>query len=119
MPLVSRQLAGCRKLAGVCRNFIDLQVWDNRRAQCRILKNLVHQGRGVSLGYVEGLNDARTMLAGFFSILLDGFLDFATAQAACTNPNTLCLTVDQGSDWLEVGLEDPFSLVIGMTDVMA
>ena len=23
------------------------------------------------LGYVEGLNDARTMLAGFFSILLE------------------------------------------------
>ncbi len=25
--------------------------------------------RGVPLGYVEGLNDARTPLAGFFSIL--------------------------------------------------
>ena len=28
------------------------------------------KGRGVPLGYVEGLNDARTMLADFFSILL-------------------------------------------------
>jgi hypothetical protein len=27
--------------------------------------------RGVPLGYVEGLNDARTPLADFFSILLD------------------------------------------------
>ncbi len=29
------------------------------------------KGRGVPSGYVEGLNDARTMLADFFSILLD------------------------------------------------
>ena len=28
------------------------------------------KARGVPLGYVEGLNDARTPLAGFFSILL-------------------------------------------------
>ena len=27
------------------------------------------KGRGVPLGYVEGLNDVRTLLAGFFSIL--------------------------------------------------
>jgi len=29
------------------------------------------KGRGVPVGYVEGLNDARTTLAGFFSILLE------------------------------------------------
>ena len=29
------------------------------------------KARGVPLGYVEGLNDARTKLADFFSILLD------------------------------------------------
>ena len=28
------------------------------------------KGRGVPLGYVEGLNEARTPLAGCFSILL-------------------------------------------------
>ena len=28
------------------------------------------KGRGVPLGYVEGLNDARTTLVDFFSILL-------------------------------------------------
>ena len=28
------------------------------------------KGRGVPLGYVEGLNDARTLLADFFSSLL-------------------------------------------------
>ena len=28
--------------------------------------------RGVPLGYVEGLNDARTKLAGFLGILLQG-----------------------------------------------
>jgi hypothetical protein len=29
------------------------------------------KARGVPSGYVEGLNDARTKLAGFFSILLE------------------------------------------------
>ncbi len=29
------------------------------------------KGRGVPSGYVEGLNDARTLLADFFSILLE------------------------------------------------
>jgi hypothetical protein len=33
-------------------------------------------GRGVPLRYVEGLNDARTLLAGCFSILLRRFLRF-------------------------------------------
>jgi hypothetical protein len=28
------------------------------------------KARGVPLGYVEGLNDARTLLEGFFSVLL-------------------------------------------------
>ena len=42
----------------------------------RMLKKAVQQGRSerrpeaYSLRYVEGLNDARTKLAGFFSILL-------------------------------------------------
>ena len=42
----------------------------------RLLKKAVQQGRserrseGVPLGYVEGLSDARTLLADFFSILL-------------------------------------------------
>jgi hypothetical protein len=41
-----------------------------------MLKKTVQQGRSerraeaYPLGYVEGLSDARTMLAGFFSILL-------------------------------------------------
>ena len=50
--------------------------------------------------------------------LLHGFLDFAAAQTPCANPNAFGLTVDQRSDRLEVGLEDPLGLVIGMTDVM-
>ena len=77
------------------------------------------KGRGVPSGYVEGLSDARTLLADFFSILLDGFLDFAATEAASADPNALCLTVDQCPDRLEVGFEDPFGLVIGVTDVMA
>ena len=32
--------------------------------------------RGVPLGYVKGLNDARTLLAGFFSIPLNEELRF-------------------------------------------
>ena len=50
---------------------------------------------------------------------LDGFLDLATAETARTNQNALCLTVDQCPDRLEVGLEDPLGLVVGMTDIMA
>ena len=77
------------------------------------------KGRGVPSGYVEGLNDARTKLAGFFSILLDGFLDFAATQTASADPDALCLAVDQCPNWLQVRFEDPFGLVVGMTDVMA
>jgi len=71
------------------------------------------------LGYVEGLNDTRTKLAGFLNSLLYGFLDFAATQAASADPDALCLTVDQRPDWLEVGFEDTFGFVIGVTDVMA
>jgi hypothetical protein len=45
---------------------------------CRMLKMAVQQGRSerraeaYPLGYVEGLNDARTLLADFFSSLLEG-----------------------------------------------
>ena len=58
-------------------------------------------------------------LAGFLNSLLDGFLDFAATQAASADPDALCLTIDQRPDRLEVGFEDSFGLVIGMTDVMA
>jgi hypothetical protein len=50
---------------------------------------------------------------------LDGFLDFAATQTARADPNSFWLTVDQCPDWLQVGLEDPLGLVIGVTDVMA
>jgi hypothetical protein len=51
--------------------------------------------------------------------VLHSFLDFSATQASCADPNTLRLAVDQCSDWLKVGFEDPLGLVIGMTDVMA
>ena len=70
-------------------------------------------------GYVEGQNDARTKLAGFFSILLYGFLNFSTAETACAHPNSFWLTINQCTDWLKVGLEDPLGLVIRVTDIMA
>ena len=69
-------------------------------------------------GYVEDFDEPRTPLADFFNSLLNGFLNFAATQAPCANPNAFGLTVDQRSDWLKVGLEDPLGLVIGMTDVM-
>lgn len=50
--------------------------------------------------------------------MLNGFLDLAASEAACADPNAFGLTVDQGSDWLQVGLEDSLGLVIGMTDIM-
>jgi hypothetical protein len=56
-------------------NFDGLHDWDERRtlpqdAQkgCPARPQRV-KGRGVPSGYVEGLNDARTLLADFFSIL--------------------------------------------------
>ena len=65
------------------------------------------------------VRESTAPLADSPNSLLDGFLDFAAAQAACADPNALRLTVDQGSDRLEVRLEDPLGLVVGMTDVMA
>ena len=65
------------------------------------------------------VRESTAPLADSPNSLLDGFLDFAAAQAACADPNALGLTVNQCPDWLEVGLEDPLGLVIGVTDVMA
>ncbi len=51
-----------------------------------MLKKAVQQGRserrgrGVPLGYVEGLNDARTPLTGFFSILLSDDVAYKIIQ---------------------------------------
>jgi hypothetical protein len=50
-----------------------LGPWGNARQDAqkgRPAKPQRVKDRGVPLGYVEGLNDARTLLAGFFSILL-------------------------------------------------
>jgi len=68
---------------------------------------------------VEDLNDASRQVAGFFNSLLNSFLDFAATQATCADPNALGLTVDHGPDRLEIGLEDPLGLVVGVTDVIA
>jgi len=65
------------------------------------------------------LGDEPGPVGGWGEITLNGFLDFAATQAACADPNAFWLTVDQCPDWLEVGLEDPLGLVIGVTDVMA
>jgi len=46
--------------------------------------------RGVPLGYVEDLNDARTLLADFFSILLQG-PGRCPAETSWGGANSLCL----------------------------
>ena len=51
--------------------------------------------------------------------VLHSFLDFSATQASGADPNTLRLAVDQCSDWLKVGFENPLGLVVSMTDVMA
>jgi hypothetical protein len=58
-------------------NFEGSHVWHNRSPlpqdaqKGRPARPQRVKGRGVPSGYVEGLNDARTPLADFFSILLD------------------------------------------------
>jgi len=55
----------------------DITHRSSARIASRMLKKAVQQGRSerradaYPLGYVEGLNDARTKLADFFSILLE------------------------------------------------
>jgi len=46
-------------------------------------------------------------------------LDFAATETAGTDPKAFGLSVYQRPHWLEVGLEDPLGLVVGVTDVMA
>ena len=58
-------------------NFDGLHVTDTRRTSPRMLKIAVQQGRSERRGedtlrYVELLSEARTPLADFFSILLEG-----------------------------------------------
>ena len=65
------------------------------------------------------LGDEPGAVGGWGEITLNSFLDFAATQAASADPDALCLTVDQRPDWLEVGFEDTFGFVIGVTDVMA
>ena len=60
----------------VRQNFDGPGVWHTRKTlqqdarKCRPARPQRVKGRGYPLGYVEGLNDARTTLADFFSILL-------------------------------------------------
>ena len=50
---------------------------------------------------------------------LNGFYDFTATETTGTDLNTLRLTVDQSSDWLEIRLKNPLGLVISVTDVIA
>ena len=50
--------------------------------------------------------------------LLEGLFDFPAAEATGANPDALCRSVDHGADTLQVGVERPFRLIIGVTDVV-
>ncbi len=50
---------------------------------------------------------------------LEGFLDQSGAETTGADADMLGSAVDQCADALQVRIEDPFSLVIGMTDVMS
>ena len=52
------------------------------------------------------------------TVFLNSFLNFAATETAGADPNAFGLTVDQCPDWLEVGLEGPLGLIIGVTDIM-
>jgi len=51
-------------------------------------------------------------------VWLDRFLDEARAEAAGADPDALGRTVDQGLDGLKIRTENPFGLVVGVTDVV-
>ena len=51
--------------------------------------------RGVPSGYVEGLNDARTTLAGFFSILLEPLHWSRTDEEDIDSGSSSVITCDQ------------------------
>jgi hypothetical protein len=65
-----------KKFLGI-RKFNNMHVRDNRAAQLEDAQKGCPARpqrakiRGVPSGYVEGLSDARTLLAGFFSIRLE------------------------------------------------
>jgi hypothetical protein len=50
---------------------------------------------------------------------LEGFLDLAAAETACADTDAFRRTVDHCTDTLKVGVECPFGLVVGVTDVVA
>ena len=74
-----------------------------------MLKKFVQRGRrrietgGYPLGYVEGLNDARTKLAGFFSILLNRILkDRFRPDRLSQNPTALEFLKNPSSRRIEI-----------------
>jgi hypothetical protein len=50
---------------------------------------------------------------------LNSLLDLPAAEATSANTDTLGRTIDHRAHALEIGVERPFRLVVGVTDVMA
>ena len=50
---------------------------------------------------------------------LESFFDFPASEAAGAHTDTSGRSVNQRADALQVGVERPFRLVIGVTDVMS
>lgn len=51
--------------------------------------------------------------------LLESFFDFPTSEAAGADTDTPGRSVNQSPDTLQVGVERPFGLIVGVTDIMA
>ena len=50
---------------------------------------------------------------------LEGLLDFPATEATRADADAFGRTADHCADTLQVGVERPFGLIVGMTDVMA
>ena len=49
---------------------------------------------------------------------LEGLLDLPAAEATGADADTPCRTINHGADALKIGVERPFSLIVGVTIVM-
>ena len=50
---------------------------------------------------------------------LEGLLDLPAAEATSADADTLGRTVNHGANALKIGVERPFGLIVGVTDVVA
>ena len=51
--------------------------------------------------------------------LLESFFDFPASEAAGADTDTSGRSVNQRADTLQVGVERPFGLIVGVTNIMS